>query len=76
MNDLPFHMLLFVIGGSVIVETVFAIPGLGRLFVDGVFQRDVPVIMGLTLLSGTATLLGILAADFAYAIFDPRVRRG
>ena len=58
------------------MESVFAIPGLGRLFVDAVFQRDVPVIMGLTLLSGTATLAGIVVADLAYAVFDPRVRRG
>ncbi len=64
------------VGGSVIVETIFAIPGLGRLFVEAMFERDVPVIMGLTLLSGTATLAGILLADLAYAVADPRVRRG
>ncbi len=63
------------VGGSVIVETIFAIPGLGRLFVEAMFERDVPVIMGLTLLSGAATLLGILVADLAYAVADPRVRR-
>jgi peptide/nickel transport system permease protein len=63
------------VAGSVIVETVFAIPGLGRLFVDAAFQRDVPVLMGLTLLSGTATLGGILLADLAYAVVDPRIRR-
>ena len=63
------------VGGSVIVETVFAIPGLGSLFKDAVLARDVPLIMGLTLLSGTATLLGILAADLACVLADPRVRR-
>ncbi len=63
------------VSGSVIVETVFAVPGLGRLFVEAAFQRDVPVLMGLTLLSSAATLAGILAADLAYAIVDPRVRR-
>jgi len=63
------------VGGSVIVETIFAIPGLGRLFVEAMFERDLPVIMGLTLLSGTATLAGILLADLAYAAADPRVRR-
>ena len=62
--------------GSVIVESIFAVPGLGRLFVDATFQRDLPVLMGLTLLSGTATLAGIVAADLAYAWVDPRVRRG
>ncbi len=64
------------VGGSVIVEQVFAIPGLGRLFIDAVFQRDIPVIMGLTLLSGSATLGGIFLADIGYLLLDPRVRRG
>jgi peptide/nickel transport system permease protein len=68
-------LLPSLVGGSVIVETVFAIPGLGRLFVDAAFQRDVPVLMGLTLLSGAATLGGILLADLAYAVVDPRIRR-
>jgi len=69
-------LLPALVGGSVIVETVFSIPGLGRLFVDAAFQRDYPVLMGLTLLSGGATLGGILLADLAYAWADPRVRRG
>ncbi|NIR58186.1 MAG: ABC transporter permease subunit, partial [Gammaproteobacteria bacterium] len=63
------------VGGSVIVETIFAIPGLGRLFVDAASQRDITVLMGLTLLSGAATLIGILLADVAYVLIDPRVRR-
>ena len=53
-------LLPALVGGSVIVEMVFAVPGVGRLFVDAVFQRDVPVVMGLTLLSGAATLVGIV----------------
>jgi peptide/nickel transport system permease protein len=64
------------LGGSVVVETVFAIPGLGRLFADAAFRRDLPVVMALTLLSGVATVVGILIADLAYAVADPRVRRG
>jgi peptide/nickel transport system permease protein len=68
-------LLPALVGGSVIVETIFAIPGLGRLFVDATFQRDLPVLMGLTLLSGTATLAGVVLADLAYAWVDPRVRR-
>jgi peptide/nickel transport system permease protein len=76
MLTLAGFLLPGLVGGSVIVETIFALPGLGRLFVDAVFQRDVPVIMGLTLLSGTATLAGIVVADLLYAVFDPRVRRG
>ena len=68
-------LLPSLVGGSVIVETIFDIPGLGRLFVDATFQRDLPVLLGLTLLSGSATLAGIIAADVAYALVDPRVRR-
>jgi peptide/nickel transport system permease protein len=64
------------VGGSVVVETVFALPGLGRLLVDAAFQRDVPVLMGLTLLSGGATVAGIVLADLAAMAVDPRVRRG
>ena len=68
-------LLPALVSGSVIVENIFAIPGLGRLFVEAAFQRDVPVLMALTLLSGAATLLGILAADLAYVVVDPRIRR-
>lgn len=63
------------LGGSVIVESVFALPGLGRLFADAVLGRDLPVVLGLTLLSGSATLLGIVLADLTYAAADPRVAR-
>jgi peptide/nickel transport system permease protein len=76
MLTLAGFLLPTLVGGSVIVETVFAIPGLGRLFVEAAFQRDMPVLMALTLLSGAATLAGILAADLAYAVADPRIRRG
>jgi len=76
MLTLAGFLLPALVGGSVIVESVFAIPGLGRLFVEATFQRDVPVLMGLTLLSGAATLVGILAADLTYTLVDPRVRRG
>jgi peptide/nickel transport system permease protein len=69
-------LLPALVSGSVIVENIFAIPGLGRLFVEAAFQRDVPVLMALTLLSAAATLLGILAADLTYVIVDPRIRRG
>jgi peptide/nickel transport system permease protein len=75
MLTLAGFLLPALVAGSVIVETVFAIPGLGRLFVDAAFQRDVPVLMGLTLLSGAVTLGGILLADLTYAAVDPRVRR-
>ncbi len=64
------------VSGSVLVESIFAVPGLGRLFVDAALQRDLPVLLGLTLLAGVATLGGIVASDVAYALADPRLRRG
>jgi peptide/nickel transport system permease protein len=76
MLTLAGFLLPGLVGGSVIVETIFAVPGLGQLFVDAVFQRDLPVLMALTLLSGAATLGGVVLADLAYAVADPRVRRG
>jgi peptide/nickel transport system permease protein len=62
------------IGGSVIFETVFAIPGMGRLFFESVMSRDYPLIMGLLVLGSIFTLLGNLIADIAYAWVDPRIR--
>lgn len=64
------------IGGSVIAETIFAIPGMGKLFYDSVLMRDFPVIMGILTIGSALTLLGNLLADVAYAWADPRVRRG
>jgi peptide/nickel transport system permease protein len=64
------------VGGSVLVETVYNVPGLGLLFFDAVAQRDIPVVLALTLLSGVATLAGIVAADVLYLATDPRARRG
>lgn len=64
------------IGGSVIFESIFAIPGMGRLFFDSVMSRDFPVIMGMLVLGAILTLLGNLLADICYALADPRVRYG
>ncbi len=64
------------IGGSVIAETIFAIPGMGKLFFDSVMMRDFPVIMGILTIGSALTLIGNLLADIAYAWADPRVRRG
>ena len=62
------------ISGSVILETIFSIPGIGRLMVESVFARDYNVIMCGLLLSCILTLIGNLIADIAYAYADPRVR--
>ena len=62
------------IGGSVIFETIFAIPGMGKLFYDGVMMRDYPLIMGILVIGAVMTLLGNLIADVSYALADPRIR--
>jgi peptide/nickel transport system permease protein len=64
------------IGGSVIVESVFAIPGMGQLMVQAVFERDYPVIMGNLVIVATLTLVANLLADLAYGMVDPRIRVG
>ncbi|OLV17685.1 ABC transporter permease [Deinococcus marmoris] len=60
------------IGGAVITETVFAIPGVGRLMVDAIFGRDYPVIQGLTLMFALIVSLVFLATDLIHARLDPR----
>ncbi|MBN1587201.1 MAG: ABC transporter permease [Candidatus Omnitrophica bacterium] len=62
------------IGGSVIFETIFSIPGMGRLYFDSVLARDYPIIMGLLVIGAVLTLLGNLLADLAYSWVDPRIR--
>ena len=62
------------IGGSVIFETIFAIPGMGQLFYMSVMSRDYPVVMGILFIGAVLTLLGNLIADVSYAVADPRIR--
>ena len=62
------------IGGSVIVESIFAIPGMGQLMVQAVFERDYPVIMGNLVIVATLTLVANLIADLTYSLVDPRIR--
>jgi len=64
------------IGGSVIVESVFAIPGMGQLMVQAAFERDYPVLMGNLVIVSTLTLVANLLADLAYSLVDPRIRVG
>jgi peptide/nickel transport system permease protein len=61
------------LGGIAVVETVFTIPGLGRLLVDGIFARDYPVIQGCLLFVAFAYVMVNLVVDLCYPIFDPRV---
>jgi len=62
------------IGGSVIFETIFAIPGMGQLFYASVMARDYPTIMGILVIGAVLTLIGNLIADLSYALADPRIR--
>ena len=62
------------LGGSVVFETIFSVPGMGRLFFNSVFSRDYPVILGILVLGAIATLIGNLLADLACAASDPRIR--
>jgi peptide/nickel transport system permease protein len=62
------------IGGSVIIESIFALPGLGQLFYTAVMARDYPMIMGNLVLGAVLTLAGNMLADLCYGLADPRIR--
>ncbi|MGE0716549.1 MAG: ABC transporter permease subunit, partial [Alphaproteobacteria bacterium] len=61
------------LGGIAVVETVFTLPGLGRLLVDGIFARDYPVVQGCLLFTAIMYVLVNLVVDLLYPVFDPRV---
>lgn len=61
------------VSGSVVVERIFALPGLGDLSCRAVLAREVPMVMAMTTLAGVATLLGIVASDLAHRALDPRI---
>ena len=69
-------LLPSLIGGSVIIETIFSIPGMGRLGFGAVLARDYPVIMGVFTMSALLTLLGLIISDVLYALVDPRIKLG
>jgi peptide/nickel transport system permease protein len=64
------------LGGTVVTETVFARPGLGRLLVDGIKTRDFPVVQGTLLVLAFAFVIVNLLVDISYSFLDPRIRRG
>ncbi len=67
------NLLPTVIGGSVIIERIYSLPGMGSLGFEAVLQRDYPVIMGITTLVAVLTMIGILISDLLYCIVDPRI---
>ena len=66
--------IALLIGGAIVTETVFALPGIGRLTVDAILRRDYPIIQGVVLLFSAAYVLINLAVDLSYMFFDPRIR--
>lgn len=64
----------YLLGGEVIIEMVFGIPGVGRAMVEAVFRKDFPVVQGAALMIGTAVVLANLIVDIAYGWLDPRIR--
>ena len=66
-------LLPALIGGSVIIENIFSIPGMGKLTVDAVFDKDPEMVLSTTLVAALLGLVSYLLADIAYAIADPRV---
>ena len=64
----------YMLGGAVLTETVFSLPGIGRLMVEGIFQRDYAVVQGSMLLVAATFVLVNLMTDVAYAFFDPKIR--
>ena len=65
-----------VLAGSVVIEVIFAIPGMGKLTVDAIFARDWPVVFAVLMMASVLTIVGLLVADILYAWADPRVRFG
>jgi oligopeptide transport system permease protein len=63
-----------VITGSIVIETVFGLPGIGRYFTTGALNRDYTLVMGITVLYGALILFLNLLVDLGYAALDPRVR--
>ena len=67
-------LLPALIGGAVIIENIFAYPGMGRLGYEAVLERDYPTLVALNFVTAALVLLGNLLADVLYAVVDPRVR--
>jgi peptide/nickel transport system permease protein len=64
----------FLVGGTLVVEQVFATPGIGQLMINSIFQRDFPVVQAVTLVFAVMVVLVYLLTDIAHALLDPRVR--
>lgn len=74
MITLVATLLPALLGGSVIIEQVFSVPGMGKLFFDAIGSRDYPLVMAITTLTALLTMAGLIIQDILYALADPRVR--
>lgn len=67
-------LIPMLIGGSVIIESIFSIPGMGKLAFEAILSRDYPLIMGILSITAFLTLLGLIVSDILYALVDPRIK--
>jgi len=68
------YRLAFILSGTIIVETVFALPGLGQLFIESVNRVDYQVVQAIVMILSVLVVLGNLATDLVYGLIDPRIR--
>ena len=73
---LQFASISEIIGGSVLVEQVFSYPGLGQAAVDAGLGSDLPLLLGITVITSAVVFAGNLIADLLYGVVDPKIRRG
>ena len=73
---LQFASVSEIIGGSVLVEQVFSYPGLGQAAVNAGLGSDLPLLLGITVITAAIVFAGNLAADLLYGVVDPKIRRG
>jgi peptide/nickel transport system permease protein len=64
----------YLVGGTLVIEQVYALPGVGQLMINSIFQRDFPVVQAVTLVFSLLVVLVYLLTDVAHALLDPRVR--
>jgi len=69
-----FGQAFIMLGGTVIIEAIFNLPGMGRLFIESIFRRDYPIVQAINFILASIGLLFILANDLSYAFLDPRIR--
>ena len=64
----------YLVGGTLVIEQVFALPGVGQLMINSIFQRDFPVVQGVTLVFAILVVIVYLLTDIVHSMLDPRVR--